>query len=112
MARGGARKGAGRKRGTVSQQTREKRELAAKVAAEGVTPLEVMTTTMRELWNQAQPPQPGAAMNMGKAMQAVVIAEKVAPYIHPRLSAVSAEVDLDAEVKTESVQFFLPENGR
>lgn len=73
MARGGARQGAGRKRGSVTTKTRE---IAEKAMAEGMTPLEVMLKAMRqhadaERWDQA-----------------AVVAKDAAPYIHPKLAAV------------------------
>lgn len=86
MARGGARQGAGRKLGAVSEQTRLRKEIAAKAASEGVTPLEVMLTAMRnhvaaEKWDAA-----------------AAIAKDAAPYVHPRLSAVT----MDANVKNDA----------
>src|SRR4051812_37656859 len=45
--RGGRRPGAGRKPGSLTMKTRE---IAAKAAPEGVTPLELQLATMRALW--------------------------------------------------------------
>jgi hypothetical protein len=79
MPRGGARPGAGRK-GT---KTKEHKAFAARVSAEGVTPLECMAGLYRHLYTEATS---GPTVNVGKWMQAAVIAEKVAPYMHPRLA--------------------------
>jgi hypothetical protein len=45
--------------------------------AEGITPLEVMIETMR--WHYAE----------GRRDQASAVAEKAAPYMHPRLTAIA-----------------------
>jgi hypothetical protein len=81
MAHGGARPGAGRKPGGTNQATRDKKAFAHKVAAEGITPLEVMIEHMRTCYN---------AGNMAAAHDA---AKDVAPYVHPRLGAINANVD-------------------
>lgn len=93
MARGGKRPGAGRKPGTVSEATRRRKEVAEKALSEGVSPLDVMLTTMRALWSQAVD-ETGKVVNMGKAMQANIVAKDAAPFLHPKLSAVDANVDL------------------
>lgn len=93
MARGGKRPGAGRKPGTVSAATRRRKEIAEKALAEGVSPLDVMLTTMRALWEQAVDAD-GKVINMAKAMQANIVAKDAAPFLHPKLSAVDANVDL------------------
>lgn len=74
---GGKRPGAGRKRGTANRKTREIAERAYK---EGLTPLEVMLKTMRFLY--ASEDYIGAA----------AIAKDAAPYVHPRLSAITQEI--------------------
>jgi hypothetical protein len=92
----GERRG-GRKKGTENKRTQALKALADKALEEGVTPLEVMLTTMRGLWAEANadPKRPLLA----KRMQAVVIAEKVAPYVHPKLAAVTAKHDVTDPVK-------------
>ncbi len=74
MPRGGARAGAGRKKG---QATRKSQEVADQAAREGITPLEVMLFAMRHHQK---------AKEYDKAAE---IAKDAAPYMHPRLSAVS-----------------------
>lgn len=70
--RGGARKGAGRKPGSVTQKTRE---IAERAAAEGITPLEYLLSVVRD-----------EGTDRRERMQAAMAA---APYVHPRLSAVA-----------------------
>lgn len=77
MAHGGARPGAGRKRGSVTKKTSE---VAQRAAAEGITPLEVMLAAMRQAYGKKDMPA------------AAGFAKDAAPYMHPRLSAV--EIDL------------------
>lgn len=91
MARGGKRPNAGRKPGTVSEATKQRKAVAAKALEEGVSPLDVMLTTMRTLWDQATD-DAGKVVNLGKAMQANIVAKDAAPFIHPKLSAVTADV--------------------
>lgn len=72
MARGGKRNGAGRPKGAA---TKRSREIADKATQEGLTPLEVMLTAMREhakakRWDDA-----------------ASIAKDAAPYMHPRLAS-------------------------
>lgn len=93
MARGGKRPGAGRKPGSVSAATRRRKEVAEKALSEGVSPLDVMLTTMRALWAQAVD-EDGRVVNLAKAMQANIVAKDAAPFVHPKLSAVDANVDL------------------
>lgn len=84
MSKGGKRPGAGRPRGAKSKATIE-RELRLQKsisrATEGISPLEVMLSSMRALWKE------------GQWAAACQIAKDVAPYVHPRLSAIGAQVD-------------------
>jgi hypothetical protein len=74
MSRGGARPGAGRKKGDLQKRTRE---VAEKVAASGeMMPLEVMLEVMRK------------ARDAEDDVMALDAAKAAAPYIHPRLAAV------------------------
>lgn len=94
MARGGKRPGSGRKPGTVSEATRRRKEVAEKALSEGIAPLDVMLTTMRAIWEQAVDAD-GKVVNLGKAMQANIVAKDAAPFLHPRLSAVEATVGVE-----------------
>lgn len=73
MPRGGARPGAGRKRGSLTQRTRD---IAEKSAKAGPLPLEVMLMAMRE------------HVNAGELDAAASIAKDAAPYMHPKLAAI------------------------
>lgn len=79
--RGGARKGAGRKKGVATKKTRE---IADKAASEGITPLEYMLEVMRN--------EPPAGLEGPQLLSAHMMrfeaAKAAAPYIHPKLSAV------------------------
>ncbi len=77
MPKGGVRAGAGRPPGSPNRKTRA---IAERVAAEGITPLEVMMKAMR------------AHYDKGELDQAASIAKDAAPYMHPRLTAVDAQV--------------------
>lgn len=68
--RGGKRNGAGRKKGSKTQKTTK---AALKAVSKGITPVEVMLNTMRELYRD------------GKKTEASAIAKDVAPYTHSRM---------------------------
>ena len=95
MPRGGFRPGAGRKKGAAEVRTRR---IANELVREGLTPLEVMIETMRDLWLQAQSAATRAA-RLEKQLAACAVAEKAAPYIHPRLASVAASVRQVTSVK-------------
>jgi hypothetical protein len=69
---GGARKGSGRKLGSATVRTRE---IANKAAEQGVTPLEYLLEVMRD---PAQEPR-----------DRLRAASDAAPYIHPKLQAIT-----------------------
>ena len=75
--RGGRRPGAGRKPGSATRKTRE---IAERAAAEGITPLEVMLADMRSKY---------AAGDLDAAADRAC---DCAPYMHPRLSSISAVI--------------------
>lgn len=81
MARGGARKGAGRKKGSANRRTAE---IAQRAAAEGITPLEFMLKILRDA-----PPAGADALTLLKydALR-FEAAKAAAPYMHPRLNAI------------------------
>ena len=76
MAKGGRRPGAGRKKGSVSRETAERKAIAMQALAEGISPLDVMRGAMREAWER------------GDKKDAALFAEKAAPYVHPKLASV------------------------
>lgn len=74
MAKGGKREGAGRPKGTFAPA---KKKLLDRIAAsDRKLPLEIMLEAMEE------------AYKAGGAIEAFPIAEKVAPYLHPKMQAV------------------------
>lgn len=79
--RGGARKGAGRKKTADTPEGQLRRDLAIRALKEGTTPLEVMLEAMREAYTE------------GGAAAAMPYAKEAAPYLHPKLSSVDAKVD-------------------
>src|SRR5690349_5720794 len=88
MPRGGKRVGAGRKKSSLGLKTRA---IAERAAAEGITPLEVILRTMRSAWARASGNGENVT-NFKEALIAAAMAEKAAPYVHPRLAAERHEV--------------------
>lgn len=86
--RGGARVGAGRKKGSATKKTRE---IADKAAEDGITPLEYMLQVMRQ--------EPDPDLDARDLLQAITLrfeaAKAAAPYIHPKLSSVEVKGDSD-----------------
>lgn len=78
--RGGVRPNAGRKAGSVNKRTIAHKELAARAAAEGESPLEFMLRVMRTSDDESQ---------------RFEAAKAAAPYVHPRLAAVEHSGDKD-----------------
>lgn len=99
MARGGPREGAGRKAGATTRKTRE---IADKANEEGITPLEVMLGTMRELWGKAEA---GVVETSGEGVASKIftpldfrllaseVAVKAAPFVHAKLANVQIAGD-------------------
>ena len=77
MAAGGKRPGAGRKKGP-SAPTRQRIAVAERALLSGVTPLDYMLSILRDEAND-------------KA-ERFAAAKECAPYIHPRLASVEANV--------------------
>lgn len=71
------RKTGGRQKGTPNKKTAA---LLERVSAEGLTPLDVMLQVMREY------------VEAGDREMALDAAAKAAPYVHPKLSSIAAEV--------------------
>lgn len=74
MSHGGPRKGAGRKRGTVAEATRVRKDIATAALESGLTPLDYMLQILRD---EAQ-----------EQSARFTAAKEAAPYVHPRLAAV------------------------
>lgn len=104
---GGARPGAGRPKGSKVTRTQE---LTTKALAGGVTPMEVLLGDMRlfhglgeEQLNKARDLEKGK--EQAKAFRAAAAlketarqcARDAAPYVHPKLSSVQADVTLHGQ---------------
>ena len=96
---GGKRTGAGRKRGSVTKKTRE---IAEKAHESGLTPLDVMLGTMRELWAKAeegevevngQGPTTKILTPLDFRLLAAEVAQKAAPFVHAKLANVQVAGD-------------------
>ena len=81
--RGGRRPRAGRPVGSKNQRSAE---IARAAAESGITPIEVMLGTMRELWALGTPEA---------KREAAEIAKDAAPYIHPRLASIDQTLKED-----------------
>lgn len=88
MARGGARSGAGRRKGQVNRVTAAQREAAA---ASGEMPIDYMLRVMR-----ARDVDDERRDDMAKA---------VAPYLHPRLANVEHKGKGGGPIKVEFIQY-------
>lgn len=94
---GGARKGAGRKKGSCTAKTRE---LAEKAIESGMSPLEYLLEVMRDVGQDQK--------------DRIDAAKSAAPYIHPKLSAVQIDGDMglsgELSIKQIIVQGVAPKN--
>ena len=88
--KGGKRPGAGRPKGVPNKITGKRTKIAEKLLDDGATPLEIMAATMRALWDDAVD-ETGKVINMEAAKDACAIADRCAPYMHPRLA--STQID-------------------
>lgn len=68
------------------------RDIAERASREGITPLEVLIEIMRERWSfykaQRETPTESQTNINHAAAAAIEAAEKVAPYMHPKLASV------------------------
>ncbi len=79
----------GRKPGSVGQARRERARL---IAQSEVKPLGVLMETMANYWNRSKAAtKPAQADRLRK--EACAVAEKVAPYLHPKLQATTVKGD-------------------
>jgi hypothetical protein len=97
MAKGGKQPGAGRPKGAVNKKTRIIAALLSdKMAAgERVSPLEVMTEAMQQHYNVYRNAKQ-AGKKAAALREAVMFAEKAAPYLHHRLASTTIAGDKDA----------------
>jgi hypothetical protein len=87
MSRGGARLGAGRKKGVATRMNEAAR---AQVAAEGITPLAYLLSLLRDE-GQTQDVRTDAA-------------KAAAPYVHAKLANVEAKLDHSGEVTVRATK--------
>lgn len=80
--------GSGRKKGSVSYLTKKVQE----GMQDGLLPLQVMLTVMSDHWKAAQDETLTDEARAAFKALAVQVAEKAAPYLHARLSAVDSTV--------------------
>lgn len=87
MARGGKRPGAGRKKNAPNKATALRQ---ARIAASGITPLDVMIQDMRFHYDLYQEAMANRDLATAKTelKEARDAAKDAAPYTHPRLAAV------------------------
>lgn len=71
-------------------------EVNAVLMATGISPLEMIMNTARDLWAQSNE---GPQINMAKRMQACALAEKAMPFLHPRLTSVSVDTNVKRNVQ-------------
>lgn len=90
----GERRG-GRQKGTPNRRTVARQELADSAIEEGLSPLEMMLSTARALF------QEGTIESM---VAACAICKDAAPYCHPRLSAVSAAINATTDPLAELME--------
>jgi hypothetical protein len=84
----------GRPPGTLNKRTQA---IADAVAATGLTPLEVIIEAMN------------MARNAGEMKDAATYANMAAPYIHPRLSAVTATTQMQGSMQITLIDEFRQE---
>jgi hypothetical protein len=89
---GGSRPGAGRKPGSKTKKTAI---IAQQARDAGISPLEVMLSTMRRLWQLHLD-----SGDLGLAVQASAIAREAAPFCHPRFCGIAYQ-ELEPDRKPE-----------
>jgi hypothetical protein len=88
---GGARPGAGRKRGKIDEKTKLRRARAERaIEKTPITPLEVMLGAMAEDWKAAHDSTKEPDERQKLRASAVSHADRAAPYVHPKLKDVDA----------------------
>ena len=80
-SRGGRRPGAGRPPGS---KNRKSSEIAREAMEAGITPIEVMLSAMRDLWDEG---------TSEAKREAARIAKDAAPYVHPRLASIDQTIN-------------------
>ncbi len=101
---GGSQPGAGRPKGAINKKTQD---LIKKATEEGISPIEVLLNDMRFFYNlgenkmqEAMTTEPGKkqanAFRASTALKEIArdCARDAAPYIHPKLASVQANVNV------------------
>ena len=97
--------GSGRQAGTRNKRTQAVLEKAEEY---GISPLDVMLSTMRDAWESAGKLTDPLEKLSAKAI-AVQAAKEAAPYVHARLASVESKVDATHEHRTISADPPSPE---
>ena len=98
--KGGARPGAGRKKGQLSKEGQKRRDIAAAALDNGLTPLQFMLDELRRVTPIPKGTSDKDAEEISKADQIrrMDAAKAAAPMIHPRLSAITVDANLNVQV--------------
>lgn len=103
MARGGARPGAGRKTGALTKKTRA---VAEAIVATGSTPLD--TLNKLRVWSEGvfdkAVSEDDHAAALAAAEFAADIANKQAPFVHPKLASIDSTVDAKVSLAPPTIQ--------
>ena len=86
MPRGGPRLGAGRPKGVRNKRTLAREQIRRLAEEGGITPLECMLATMRDLLDQG---------DLNSRLLACEIAKDAAVYIHPKLTSVHGTLSIN-----------------
>src|SRR5665811_2377861 len=81
IGQGGRRPGAGRPPGS---KNRKSSEIAREAMVAGITPIEVMLSAMRDLWDEG---------TSEAKREAARLAKDAAPYVHPRWASVAQTIN-------------------
>lgn len=105
---GGARNGAGRKKGGNNAKTKARIARAERaIEKAGVTPLEILLQAMQEDWAAAHDETLEEGARNIKRRQALETAKDAAPYVHPKLQPVDGSGNtaliVDASLKVTFV---------
>jgi hypothetical protein len=91
----------GKPKGAVAHRTRELRDKAKRMGAD---PLEVMINEIRDLLRAAAGCGDDKEQRRALRTQAVEVAAKLAPYLHPRLANIELTGDPERPVAVEVVE--------
>lgn len=84
----------GRQKGQVALKRQARERLLGKLEMMTVTPLEVMYLTMKDFWDKDE------------KIAACAIARDLAPYVHPKLTAIQQQIITDQTEKVADERVF------